>query len=309
MKDYYSKHENGQQAWRGTVAYHPNGRIACNGNGIAYHLNGRIAWNGGRAYHDNGIVAADTGGLYNYEGRRVPWGELPIGSGIRILAISPEVRVYVYGVCIFYLNSEEEEYKKEQDRLKSRKEEEERLRQVREAEEKRRIQEKEEERKFLEEWHRGSEERRAATREKMQEIFDKIDNRTDAERKEWWEWYIKEFPDSNLSKSYLEKKKLNDTLQKALNFEKRLNNLEFKLAKKESVKIDAKINVILKAGGPNKLTVVKLVKELTGHGLKESKDLVDGAPATLKEGVSNDEAEGLKKSLEEAGAEVEIKRM
>ena len=66
-------------------------------------------------------------------------------------------------------------------------------------------------------------------------------------------------------------------------------------------------NVILKASGPNKLAVVKLVKELTGNGLKESKDLVDGAPATLKEGVSKDEAEGLKKSLEEAGAEVEIK--
>ncbi|TXI80318.1 MAG: 50S ribosomal protein L7/L12 [Crocinitomicaceae bacterium] len=65
--------------------------------------------------------------------------------------------------------------------------------------------------------------------------------------------------------------------------------------------------VILKAAGANKLAVVKLVKELTGQGLKESKDIVDGAPATLKEGVSKDEAEGLKKSLEEAGAEVEIK--
>jgi large subunit ribosomal protein L7/L12 len=66
-------------------------------------------------------------------------------------------------------------------------------------------------------------------------------------------------------------------------------------------------DVILKAGGPNKLAVVKLVKELTGNGLKESKDLVDSAPTTLKEGVSKDEAEGLKKSLEEAGAEVEVK--
>jgi large subunit ribosomal protein L7/L12 len=66
-------------------------------------------------------------------------------------------------------------------------------------------------------------------------------------------------------------------------------------------------DVILKAGGANKLAVVKLVKELTGNGLKESKDLVDAAPSTLKEGVSKDEAEGLKKSLEEAGAEVEIK--
>ena len=66
-------------------------------------------------------------------------------------------------------------------------------------------------------------------------------------------------------------------------------------------------DVILKAGGPNKLAVVKLVKELTGNGLKESKDLVDAAPSTLKEAVSKDEAEGRKKSLEEAGAEVEVK--
>jgi len=66
-------------------------------------------------------------------------------------------------------------------------------------------------------------------------------------------------------------------------------------------------DVILKAGGASKLAVVKLVKELTGNGLKESKDIVDAAPSTLKEGVTKDEAEGLKKSLEEAGAEVEIK--
>ena len=66
-------------------------------------------------------------------------------------------------------------------------------------------------------------------------------------------------------------------------------------------------DVILKAGGPSKLAVVKLVKELTGTGLKESKDMVDNAPTTLKEGVAKDEAEGLKASLEEAGAEVELK--
>ncbi|NVK65945.1 MAG: 50S ribosomal protein L7/L12 [Flavobacteriales bacterium] len=66
-------------------------------------------------------------------------------------------------------------------------------------------------------------------------------------------------------------------------------------------------DVILKAAGGSKLAVVKLVKELTGAGLKEAKEMVDGAPATLKEGVSKDEAEGLKSSLEEAGAEVEIK--
>src|SRR3989338_3485436 len=66
-------------------------------------------------------------------------------------------------------------------------------------------------------------------------------------------------------------------------------------------------DVILKASGANKLAVVKLVKELTGQGLKESKDLVDGAPTTLKEGVSKDEANALKTQLEEAGAEVEVK--
>lgn len=66
-------------------------------------------------------------------------------------------------------------------------------------------------------------------------------------------------------------------------------------------------DVILKAAGAQKLAVVKLVKELTGLGLKEAKDLVDSAPKALKEGIAKDEAEGLKKSLEEAGAEVEIK--
>jgi large subunit ribosomal protein L7/L12 len=66
-------------------------------------------------------------------------------------------------------------------------------------------------------------------------------------------------------------------------------------------------DVILKAAGPSKLAVVKLVKDLTGLGLKEAKDLVDASPKAVKEGVSKDEAEGLKKSLEEAGAEVEIK--
>ena len=66
-------------------------------------------------------------------------------------------------------------------------------------------------------------------------------------------------------------------------------------------------DVILKAAGGSKLAVVKLVKELTGLGLKEAKELVDNAPSPIKEGISKDEAEGLKKSLEEAGAEVEIK--
>ncbi|UYZ62875.1 50S ribosomal protein L7/L12 [Hymenobacter weizhouensis] len=66
-------------------------------------------------------------------------------------------------------------------------------------------------------------------------------------------------------------------------------------------------DVILKAAGGQKLAVVKLVKDLTGLGLKEAKELVDGAPKPLKEGVAKDEADSLKKQLEEAGAEVEVK--
>jgi len=69
----------------------------------------------------------------------------------------------------------------------------------------------------------------------------------------------------------------------------------------------SEFDVILKAAGASKLAVVKLVKELTGLGLKDAKGLVDNAPSPIKEGVAKDEAEGLKKSLEEAGAEVELK--
>lgn len=66
-------------------------------------------------------------------------------------------------------------------------------------------------------------------------------------------------------------------------------------------------DVVLKSAGANKLQIVKLVKELTGLGLKEAKDVVDGAPKTIKEGLPKDEAENLKKQLAEAGAEVELK--
>lgn len=66
-------------------------------------------------------------------------------------------------------------------------------------------------------------------------------------------------------------------------------------------------DVILKGAGQAKLQVVKVVKEMTGLGLKEAKDLVDGAPKPVKEGVSKEEAESLKSQLEEAGAEVEVK--
>lgn len=69
----------------------------------------------------------------------------------------------------------------------------------------------------------------------------------------------------------------------------------------------SEFDVILKAPGGSKLAVVKLVKELTGLGLKDAKELVDNAPKPIKEGVSKEEAEGLKGSLEEAGAEVELK--
>ncbi|MBT8258848.1 MAG: 50S ribosomal protein L7/L12 [Bacteroidia bacterium] len=69
----------------------------------------------------------------------------------------------------------------------------------------------------------------------------------------------------------------------------------------------SEFDVILTAPGGSKLAVVKLVKELTGLGLKDAKGLVDNAPSPIKEGVSKDEAEGLKTSLEEAGAEVELK--
>jgi large subunit ribosomal protein L7/L12 len=66
-------------------------------------------------------------------------------------------------------------------------------------------------------------------------------------------------------------------------------------------------DVVLKAAGASKLAVVKLVKDLTGLGLKEAKELVDNAPKAIKEGIAKDEAEALKKQLEEAGAEVELK--
>ena len=69
----------------------------------------------------------------------------------------------------------------------------------------------------------------------------------------------------------------------------------------------SEFDIILKAPGGSKLQVVKAVKQLTGLGLKEAKEIVDSAPKSVKEGVSKEEAEGIKKSLEEAGAEVELK--
>ena len=75
----------------------------------------------------------------------------------------------------------------------------------------------------------------------------------------------------------------------------------------EVVEEKTAFDVVLKAAGANKLSIVKLVKELTGLGLKEAKDLVDAAPSVIKEGATKDEAEALKKSLTEGGAEVELK--
>ena len=75
----------------------------------------------------------------------------------------------------------------------------------------------------------------------------------------------------------------------------------------EAAEEKSSFDVILKEAGANKLQVVKAVKEACGLGLKEAKDLVDGAPSTLKEGLSKDEAENLKKAIEEAGAVVELK--
>ena len=75
----------------------------------------------------------------------------------------------------------------------------------------------------------------------------------------------------------------------------------------ESGEEKTEFDIVLKSAGAAKLQVVKAVKELTGLGLKEAKDIVDAAPKTVKEGVGKDEAEGMKKALEEAGAEVELK--
>ena len=78
-------------------------------------------------------------------------------------------------------------------------------------------------------------------------------------------------------------------------------------AKGEAAEEKTSFDVVLNAPGGAKLAIVKLVKELTGLGLKESKELVDAAPKAVKEGVPKDEAETMKKQLEEAGAEVELK--
>ena len=74
-----------------------------------------------------------------------------------------------------------------------------------------------------------------------------------------------------------------------------------------AVEEKTEFDVVLKAAGASKLNVIKVVRELTGLGLKDAKDLVESAPKTIKEGIAKDEAESVKKALEEAGAEVEVK--
>jgi large subunit ribosomal protein L7/L12 len=75
----------------------------------------------------------------------------------------------------------------------------------------------------------------------------------------------------------------------------------------EAVEEKTEFDVILKGAGSNKIAVIKVVRALTGLGLKEAKDKVDGTPSAIKEGVSKDDAQAAKKQLEEAGAEVEVK--
>tara|TARA_B100000678_G_C18110161_1_gene462409 strand:+ start:372 stop:755 length:384 start_codon:yes stop_codon:yes gene_type:complete len=75
----------------------------------------------------------------------------------------------------------------------------------------------------------------------------------------------------------------------------------------EAAEEKTNFDIVLKSAGASKLAIVKLVKELTGLGLKDAKDMIDGAPKAIKEGVAKDEAEAAKKRLEEAGAEVELK--
>ncbi|NTU93132.1 MAG: 50S ribosomal protein L7/L12 [Chlorobiaceae bacterium] len=78
-------------------------------------------------------------------------------------------------------------------------------------------------------------------------------------------------------------------------------------AEAAAVEEKTEFDVVLKAGGPNKINVIKVVRAITGLGLKEAKDLVDGAPKSVKEAISKDEAEKIAKELKEAGAEVELK--
>ncbi len=75
----------------------------------------------------------------------------------------------------------------------------------------------------------------------------------------------------------------------------------------EAAEEKTEFDVILKNPGAKKINVIKVVRQITGAGLKEAKEMVDGAPTTIKEGVSKEEAEEIKKALEEAGAEVEVK--
>ena len=120
---------------------------------------------------------------------------------------------------------------------------------------------------------------------------------------------IKAIGDQIAGLTLLEAKQLADYLKEAHGIEAAAGGVVVAAAAAGAAAEEEKssFDVILKAPGAEKLKVIKLVKELTGLGLKDAKDLVDGAPKPIKEGLAKDEAEGIKKQLEELGAEVELK--
>ncbi|WP_431244326.1 50S ribosomal protein L7/L12 [Flavobacterium sp. P21] len=120
---------------------------------------------------------------------------------------------------------------------------------------------------------------------------------------------LKQFAEQLVNLTVKEVNELATILKDEYGIEPAAATVVVRLAGGEGVAEEAQteFTVVLKDAGASKLAVVKLVKELTGLGLKEAKDVVDGAPSNVKEGVSKEEAEGLKKSLEEAGAVVELK--
>jgi len=123
---------------------------------------------------------------------------------------------------------------------------------------------------------------------------------------------LKKFADNLVNLTVKEVNELADILKEEYGIEPAVTAVAVSGTSGDSLEAEpaeekSEFDVVLKAAGGSKLAVVKLVKELTGLGLKEAKDLVDNAPRSIKEGVSKDEADSLVKSLEEAGAEVELK--
>jgi large subunit ribosomal protein L7/L12 len=119
---------------------------------------------------------------------------------------------------------------------------------------------------------------------------------------------IKELGDKLVSLTVLQARDLRDYLKTAHGIEPAAGGVVIAAAAAAAAPVEKTIfDVVLKAAGEKKIPVIKVVREITSLGLKEAKDLVDGAPKAVKEGVSKQEAEDLKKRLEEAGAAVEIK--